>query len=30
MMYMLGLIPENDDAFLEVVELAEKMIEEIK
>jgi hypothetical protein len=30
MMYMLGLIPEYDDAFLQVVELAGKRIEEMK
>jgi hypothetical protein len=29
-MYMLGPIPEDDDAFLQVVELAGKMIEEMK
>jgi hypothetical protein len=30
MMYMLGPIPEDDDAFLQVVELAGKRIEEMK
>jgi hypothetical protein len=29
-MYMLGSIPEDDDAFLQVVELAGKRIEEMK
>jgi hypothetical protein len=30
MMYMLRLIPEEEDAFLQVVELARKRIEDIK
>jgi hypothetical protein len=30
MMYMLGPIPEDDHAFLQVVELAGKRIEEMK
>jgi hypothetical protein len=30
MMSMLGPIPEDDDAFLQVVELAGKRIEEMK
>jgi hypothetical protein len=30
MMYMLGTMPEDDDAFLQVVELAGKNIEEMK
>jgi hypothetical protein len=30
MIYMLGPTPEHDDAFLQVVELAGKRIEEIK
>jgi hypothetical protein len=29
-MYMLGLIPEDDDAFLQVVELVGKRVEEMK
>jgi ABC-type branched-subunit amino acid transport system ATPase component len=29
-MYMLGMIPEYDDTFLQVVELAGKRIEEMK
>jgi hypothetical protein len=29
-MYMLGLIPEDDDAFLQVVALAGNRIEEMK
>jgi hypothetical protein len=29
-MYILGPIPEDDDAFLQVVELAGKRIEEMK
>jgi hypothetical protein len=30
MIYILGRIPDHDDAFLQVVELAGKMIEEMK
>jgi hypothetical protein len=30
MMYRLGLIPEDDDDFLQAVELAQKMIEKMK
>jgi hypothetical protein len=30
MMYILGLIPEDHDDFLQVVELAGKRIEEMK